>query len=103
MPDQPAKNIGDTDRRVAFQIAKISASEEHARLFEAGVRQTLGVLAETRDALRLRLRPSTKSWRPATGTKLWSKCLHRLRPWRRANLEFATGSALISDDRLGRG
>jgi hypothetical protein len=46
MPDQPAKNIGDTDRRVAFQIAKISASEEHARLFEAGVRQTLGVLAE---------------------------------------------------------
>lgn len=61
MPKQAAQNLHETEQRIGLQIAKIRKLEGAGRWPDARhARETLAVITETRDALRLRLKVVTK-------------------------------------------
>ncbi|HWB48040.1 MAG TPA: hypothetical protein VG651_02945 [Stellaceae bacterium] len=61
MPEQIAKTLRETESRIALQIARIEELDRAGRHSEARrARETLSVITETRDALRLRLAVARK-------------------------------------------
>ena len=61
MPEEAAKNLRVTEELIACQIARVRSSEAAGRFDEARLaREILGVITETRDALRLRLAVARK-------------------------------------------
>jgi hypothetical protein len=57
MPEQAARNLSETEGRIQIQLARIEQLEAAGRVDEARrACETLAVITETRDALRLRLR-----------------------------------------------
>ena len=57
MPEQAARNLSETEGRIQIQITRIAQLEAAGRVDEARqAQETLAVITETRDALRLRLR-----------------------------------------------
>lgn len=56
MLEEAAQNLSETEGRIRIQIARIDQLEKAGRTDEAcRARETLTVITETRDALRLRL------------------------------------------------